>query len=53
MGIKGGVMKSLLGLLFLLLVSMVYAAEPWHYQVTGALSDASNDVIIVQKGTQK
>ncbi|HKA33444.1 MAG TPA: hypothetical protein VKH64_09540 [Candidatus Binatia bacterium] len=48
-------MKQLLGLLMgsLFLASVAAAAGPKDYQVTGPVLDVNDDVITVQKGTEK
>jgi hypothetical protein len=48
-------MKCLLSYLViaLFLVSPVFAAEPKTYQVTGPVLDLKDDMIVVQKGTEK
>ncbi len=48
-------MKQLLGVLMvsLFLASAAAAAGPKDYQVTGPVLDLSDDVITVQKGTEK
>jgi hypothetical protein len=48
-------MQRLLGLIFLslFLATAANAAGPKDYQVTGPVLDVNNDVITVQKGTEK
>ncbi len=48
-------MKRLLGLLIaaLFVAGAAMAAGPKDYQVTGPILDVKDDVIIVQKGTEK
>ncbi|MGE5304993.1 MAG: hypothetical protein ACM3TN_16905 [Alphaproteobacteria bacterium] len=48
-------MQRLLGALIvsLLLATVAMAAGPKDYQVTGPVLDVNNDVITVQKGTEK